>query len=84
MVFVTPHICYFEYAYHCCVEAFLFVKIAEGSRDDNAKKYTNKGSRDDKKYEGRPYILLLTLWLLVPKLEYRHHIFVWGVVTHAR
>lgn len=30
--------------------------IAEGSRDGNAKKFTNKGS---KKYKGRPYILFL-------------------------
>ena len=29
---------------------------AEGSRDGNAKKYSNKGSRDDNKYNQHPYI----------------------------
>ena len=31
-------------------------EIVEGSRDGNAKKYSNKGGRDDNKYNEHPYI----------------------------
>ena len=33
-------------------------KIGEGSRDGNAKKYSNKGGRDDNKYNRHPYSIV--------------------------
>ena len=34
--------------------------------------------------ENSSHLAVATLPALVPKLEYRYHTVVWGVVTHAR
>ena len=47
-------------------------KIEDGSRDGNAKKYSNKGGRDGNKYNRHPYITHSHVYTLTHSSSHVH------------